>query len=383
LTTAKKSNAQRFAKGVDVRPLTRRRFFSTLLSGLASAYAAPSLLDCLGAERGLLVEAAELSREAVTVDLHCHPNKLGGPHFPELDPDVPSNMKAGGLDAGLFAVRGDYPIIRRDSSGRRYESRQPKAGELFRRSQDQLDRILAAIKTGKLALAQSPMDILNAKKNGTPCAVLSIEGSDPLEGDVSRVRFFYDRGVRVLQLVHYRINEIGDIQTSEPRHNGLTSFGREVVREMNRLGMVIDTAHCSSDTLNHVLAASRQPVILSHTGPYALRQIARNVEDKDMMAIAKKGGVIGIWPLRRRRETIETMFKEVDYVKKLVGADHVGIATDLFGLGDLTSIPTHKEFALVPAGLLSRGYSASDVEKIVGGNFIRVFRDVTETRGQS
>jgi membrane dipeptidase len=225
------------------------------------------------------------------------------------------------------------------------------------------------------------VDALRAKKNGTLCAVLSIEGSDPLEGDLCRIKFFYDRGVRVLQLSHYRINEIGDIQTSEPRHNGLTSFGREVVREMNRLGLVIDTAHCSSDTLNQVLATSRQPVMFSHTGPDALRQFARHMEDKDMMAIAKKGDVIGIWPLRRRRETIETFFKEVDYVKKLVGTDHVGIATDLFGLGDATFIPTHKEFALVTAGLWGHGYSASDVEKIVGGNFIRVFREVTETPG--
>jgi membrane dipeptidase len=136
---------------------------------------------------------------------------------------------------------------------------------------------------------------------------------------------------------------------------------------MNRLGMVIDTAHTSSQTLEGVLAESRHPVLFSHTGPYALRQIARHLEDKDMMAIAKKGGVIGIWPLLRRRDTIETLFKEVDYAKKLVGIDHVGIASDLFGLGDTTAIPTHKEFALVPAGLLSRGYSASDVEKIVGG----------------
>jgi microsomal dipeptidase-like Zn-dependent dipeptidase len=93
-------------------------------------------------------------------------------------------MKARGLDAGLFAARGDYPIIRRDSSGRRYESRQPRSGELFRRSQDQLDGILAAINAGKLAHAKSPADILNAKKKGEPCAVLSIEGGDPLEGDL-------------------------------------------------------------------------------------------------------------------------------------------------------------------------------------------------------
>jgi hypothetical protein len=88
--------------------------------------------------------AAELSRKVVTVDLHCHPNLLGGPHFPDLAPDVPGNMKAGGLDVGLFAVRGDYPVIHRDAAGHRYESRQPKPGELFRRSHEQLDKIIEA-----------------------------------------------------------------------------------------------------------------------------------------------------------------------------------------------------------------------------------------------
>jgi membrane dipeptidase len=290
---------------------------------------------------------------------------------------VPGNMKAGGLDAGLFAARGDYPIIRRDSSGRRYESRQPRPGELFRRSQDQLDGILAAINAGKLAHAKSPADILNAKKKGEPCAVLSIEGGDPLEGDLSRVKFFYDRGVRVLQLMHYRINEIGDIQTEDPRHKGLTPFGHDVVTEMNKLGMVIDVAHASSETLSDILAESRYPVICSHTGAYALWSHARHLENKDMTAIAKKGGIIGIWPLLGRRDTLETYLRAIDYVKNLAGADHVGIATDLFGLAGSSAVPTHKEFALIPAGLLQRGYSQSDVAKIAGGNFMRVFTEIS------
>ena len=86
---------------------------------------------------------------------------------------------------------------------------------MLRRSTEQLDKILEAVKEGRLALARSPAEIVEAKKNGTPCAVLAIEGSDPLEGDLARVKFFYDRGVRVLQLMHYRINEIGDIQTED------------------------------------------------------------------------------------------------------------------------------------------------------------------------
>ncbi len=326
----------------------------------------------------LMAEAAELSREAVTVDLHCHPADLPSSYFPGPDPDLGANMRAGGLDAGVFAARGDYPLIRRDAAGRRYEARKPRPGELFARCTEQLDPLIEAAGKIKLALARSPADIVAAKKAGAPAALLAVEGGDPLEGDIARVKVFFDRGVRVLQLLHYRINEIGDIQTADPRHNGLTGFGREVVREMNRLGMVIDTAHGSPDTLAGVLAESRLPVIFSHTGAYALRQLGRHLQDKDMRAIASQGGIIGIWPYLGRRDTFESFLENIDYAQKLIGADHVGVATDLFGLDNHTAIPTHKEFALIPAALLKRGYADGAVEKIIGGNFLRLFRDVTK-----
>jgi len=355
--------------------ISRRSFLRRLAIVAAGVPIESRILHSVFNDKNVLAEAAEVSKETITVDLHCHPNSLRGA-FPRLDPAVPANMKSGGVDAGLFAVRGDYPVIRRDAAGRRYESREPRTGELLHRSTAQLDHLLEAIKEGKLALARSPTEMVEAKKSGRPCAVLVIEGSDPLEGEISRVKLFYERGLRVLQLVHYRINEIGDIQTSDPRHNGLTSFGREVVREMNKPGMVIDTAHCSPDTLAGVLAESRSPVIFSHTGVYALRRRSRHLQDKELKAIAAKGGIIGIWPNLRRRDTFENMINDIDYARKLVGADHVGIGTDLFGLDNHTAIPTHKEFALIPAALLKRGYNHGVVEKIIGGNFMRLFREV-------
>jgi membrane dipeptidase len=347
-----------------------------LAAGIGGAFIDWTSFRVLLRDKSLIAAAAEISKEVISVDLHCHPNAVAGAHFPRLDPEISSDMKAGALDAGLFAVRGDYPVIRRDAAGRRYESRKPRPGELLRRSTEQLDGIVHATGDGKLVLARSPAEIAEAKKNGAPCAVLAIEGSDPLAGDLAQVKAFYDRGVRALQLVHYRINEIGDIQTENPQHNGLTSFGREVVREMNKLGMVIDTAHCSPETLAGVLSESKHPVIFSHTGAYALRPIARHLADKELRAIAAKGGVIGIWPYLRRRDTFESFLKDVDYVQKLVGADHIGIATDLFGLDTHTAVPTHREFALIPAALLKRGYAESAVEKIIGANFMRLFRGV-------
>ncbi len=218
---------------------TRRNFLNKLLIATPLAAIFSRLLSLLRRELGLLTEAAELSKEAVIIDLHCHPNTA---NLRDVDPDLSVNMKTGGVDAGLFAVQGDLGVIRREPSGLRFEYRKAVSGELFKKGREQLDQIESASKLGKLFAARSPAEILEVKKRSSPCLVSAIEGGDPLEGDLERVQFLYDRGVRILQLVHYRINEIGDIQTEKARHNGLTSFGREVVNEMNRLGMVIDTA---------------------------------------------------------------------------------------------------------------------------------------------
>src|ERR1700741_5195156 len=150
--------------GLASQCLSRRCFLSRFISTIASAYVGPSLLRVL-LDRELLAEAAELSRELVTVDLDCHASSRSSERpLANLSDD----MKAGRLDAGVFAVRGDYPVIRMDSSGHNYGLRQPRAGELFQRTQEQLDKIIATIKAGKLAPAHSPADVFEAKKKGSP-----------------------------------------------------------------------------------------------------------------------------------------------------------------------------------------------------------------------
>ncbi|HVO96047.1 MAG TPA: membrane dipeptidase [Terriglobales bacterium] len=366
------------ARRIPAGSLGRREFLRAIVSSLTLAPLEPILRAILG-DPVLLAEAAALSQKTVTVDLHGHASSISSPYFPGVDPNLVENIKAGGLDAAVLAIRGDYPLIKRETNGHRYEARSAKPGELLRRGTEQLDKMLDGISKGKFSLGRSPSDIIEAKKRGVPCILPSLEGCDPLEGDLARIKEFYERGVCVLQLMHYRINEIGDIQTAPPRHHGLSDFGREVVREMNRLGMVIDTAHSSPDTLSGVLKTSRTPVIFSHTGIRALRALSRHLDDTELRAIAAKGGIIGIWPNLRRRNNFDTFLKDIDYAQKLVGADHVGIGTDVFGLGNHTAIPTHKEFALIPAALLKRGYSDSVVEKIVGENFMRLFREVVQS----
>jgi hypothetical protein len=137
-----------------------------------------------------MAEAAELSGDAITVDLHCHPNLSSGRRLAEFDSDVPDNMSAGGLDAGVFAVRGDHGTLRRSPTGHYTEGRKPAIGELFQSSQDQLDKVLKASKAGKIGLATSPTDIVEAKKHRRPCAVPGDRRQRSSRGDLSRVKFF-------------------------------------------------------------------------------------------------------------------------------------------------------------------------------------------------
>jgi membrane dipeptidase len=144
--------------------------------------------------------------------------------------------------------------------------------------------------------------------------------------------------------------------------------------------MIVDVAHAATETVRGVLAESRYPVVDSHTRPSAHRQGARFRSDDEIRSIAKRGGLIGVLPVSLKNETFDTFLKNIDHVISVAGVDHVGIGTDLNGLGVNTVIPTHKEFALIPAGLLARGYPEGDVAKLIGGNFMRVFLAVTQTR---
>ena len=364
--------------------VSRRMFILSLLAAIASACSGPNTSASTKRERDLLDKAAALS-ERVSVDMHTHAGPFAGNFpFPDSARDraaVLTHMQAGKLDAAVFSLTTDGPVIRRDPERegvRQY--REPEPGELFRNAQSRFEKAKMQIED---MIVLSPSALVEFKKKGRHCAIVSHEGADALEGNLSRVKVFYDWGVRSLQFLHYRINELGDIQTEPPKHRGLTPFGRDVVKEMNRLGMIIDVSHAHSQTVHGILAESCHPVIDSHTRPAARFNYLRARSDGDLQAIAQKGGVIGRWPLAReeRGETFDDFLRDIDYVKALVGIEHIGIGTDLNGVRTRTMIRTHKEFALIPAGLLARGYSESDVAKIVGGNFMRIFREVADKRG--
>jgi membrane dipeptidase len=310
------------------------------------------------------------------IDLHAHPGAFHRPSTGELPLAALADMAAGGVDAAFFAVVTDGPTLHRDARGIR-QVREPEPGELRRVTDMLLERVLVRVREGHLPLAREPRDLLAAAGAGRPAAVLALEGGDVLEGDAGRLAAFHALGVRSVQLVHYRVNELGDIQTAPARHGGLTPAGREVVAELNRLGMVVDGAHATAATLGGILALSRQPIVVSHTGPAGRRSCsARHVADELLCAVAARGGVIGLWPLAHPPAGLDELLDDLDYVCRLVGTEHVAVGTDMAGLRAATALRSYREFPALPAALAARGFSAADRGRILGGNVLRVLETV-------
>jgi membrane dipeptidase len=343
---------------------------------VAAACAGPGPAARARRERDLLAAGGAAAAGAPVVDLHAHPGAFtraatGGLPLGALD-----DMRAGGVHAAFFCAVGDGLVIRRGPGGLR-QYREPHPGELWDNARGQLERVLARAREGRLVPVLAAAGLAGARGIDRPGALLALEGADPLEGDPARVRALHALGVRSIQLVHYRVNELGDIQTEPPRHGGLTRAGADVVAEMNRLGMIVDAAHAAPGTLRDVLAASRRPVIVSHTGPAALRGFARHLADDQLRAVAAAGGVVGIWPLARRPAGIGQWLDDLDHARRVAGVEHVGIGTDMTGLAGFTALPDYRALPALPAALLARGWTAAHVGQVLGGNLLRVFEAVS------
>jgi membrane dipeptidase len=357
-------------------PAGRRAFLASLLGAVAAACAGPGREAADRRERDLAAQSAAVVGGRPVFDLHAHPGAFTRASTGSLPPGALDEMTAGGVDAAFFAAVSDGLVIRREPDGIR-NYRDPAPGELHRNTMAQLARVRARADEGHVQLLRAPADLAAARARGVRGALMALEGGDALEGRVDRVREFHELGVRSIQLVHFRINELGDIQTAPTRHGRLTDAGAAVVGEMNRLGMIVDGAHAARQTLLDILAVSHTPIIVSHTGPAALRRSRRHLTDELLRAVAAKGGVIGVWPMTSPGATsIEDFARELAYVRDLVGVDHVGIGTDMAGLATSTSILTYREFAPVPAALLAAGFVEADVRKVLGGNVARVFEMV-------
>ncbi len=303
----------------------------------------------------------------IGVDIHSH---AGGVHFRSRMPiDLAGQMRRGRMTAVCLGHTGDGPVIRR-AADNRITSREPGPGELWRHTQERLDFFDGMVRSQGLRRAQQRGDLEQAHRDRAPAIVQLIEGCHFLEGRLERIAEIHRRGVRQLQLLHFLRSDLGDNQTEAPEQGGLTALGREVIAECNRLGLVVDTAHGTMQFVEQAAKASKTPLLLSHT--HVIRQPgprSRLVSPQHAKLIAEAGGVVGIWAFA---ESLSSFIDRVALAVDAVGVDHVGLGSDVGG-PVRNAWSDYAAFPEIVQLLRQKGFSAADIGKITGGNYVRVF----------
>jgi membrane dipeptidase len=240
-----------------------------------------------------------------------------------------------------------------------------------------------------ISLTTNYIEIMRAVKEGKIAAIISVEGGEPLEGDIGVLRMIYRLGVRSLTLTHFPRNELGD-GSGANSDSHLTEFGRQVVEEMNKLGMLVDISHINETGFWDVIELSKDPIIATHSNCKALCSHHRNLTDDQIKAIAEKNGVLNLsfcaGFIKKdigfgtsdtiKKVTIEDWLDHLDHAVELVGTQHVGIGSDFDGgcgfpgLDDITKIPD------LTRGIIAREYSNEDINNILGANNLRIFKQV-------
>jgi len=270
--------------------------------------------------------------------------------------------------------------------------------ETVKRILDMQDLVAGESET--VVLATSVEDIARAKLEGKTAIMLGFQNIQPLENDLRLLKLYHYLGVRIIQLSYHFRNAAAD-GGGERMDSGLSLFGISLVKEMNRLGIVVDLAHVGKQSVLEAADTSEDPVIASHSNPRALVDAYQNKTDEEIKAIAEKGGIIGVTAFPRLvskdpdKCTLDDLLDCIDYIVKLVGANHVGVGLDLAeGWADYPptrmslmkidkriytwprGIETVTDFPNITKGLVGRGYSDTEIRKILGENFLRVFKKV-------
>ena len=323
-----------------------------------------------------------IHESTVFVDMHAHPSRFHRENVETILPEEVEVYRRSTMDVVVANISSDMAYdgryTNRDGTvvdGGRYK---PAPGEVYALAADRLARLGKTIELGYAVHADSPASVMASREQGQVAILPALEGADALEGDIENLYRMHDNGLRLVQLIHFRNNELGHTQTWPYSPGGLTEFGREVVREANRLGIIIDMAHANNETMMDILALSEHPVIFSHGGVREYTDHDRAVTDEEIRAIAERGGVIGIWPHGRHIEDVAEMVDYIEHVIRVGGIDHVGIGSDLRGISRyVVGFDEEARFHAIASELLNREYSAEDVGKVMGGNFFRVWQAVT------
>ena len=372
-------------------------------------------------------EVKRIHDKAITVDTHC---------------DTPMNMVRGNFDIGKKQSSGKVDLVKMKEGGldamffAAFVGQRPRTTENYQEAyqtvHQMIDTIYSQVERNRqlASIALTAEDASIISKQGKRAVYIGIENGFALAKDIRRVEEFYNKGARYITLSHSYHNDICDSSTdrAKPEHNGLSAFGRDVVGEMNRLGMIIDVSHISDQSYFDVIKESKAPVIASHSSVRALANNDRNMTDDMIRALAKNGGVIQIcllsdyvkdpdtttirykkdqemraiynekwssmnedqkaefrkqWTEIREKypralANVSDLVNHIDHVVKLVGIDYVGIGSDFDGGGGLSGCNDVSEFPNITREMLRRGYSEEDILKVWGGNFFRVFRQVEE-----
>ncbi len=328
----------------------------------------------------LAVSLAGDSSSSIPIgDMHAHLFFIGPK--PASRYPFARTMAAGNATLVSWSLVGDMPWIRPTPQGLRQKGA-PKSGESTKWFKEEIARVREHAKEQKLKIATTPADIERAA-GGEPHIVLSVEGASFLDDGMDGVAMAHAAGVRHIQLVHFVRNTIGDFQTEPPTHNGLTESGRKVIAECNRLGILVDLAHCTSAAVKQALDASSAPMVWSHSsitkqagrakGGWQMRQLGFD----DAKAIAAKGGVVGLWGLRSDvGGTVESYGDRVLEMAKWIGDDHVAFGSDMNAVAN-SPVATYADMRRVVRHL-EQNASAARVRKIAIGNYARVLKQAME-----
>lgn len=296
-------------------------------------------------------------------------------HQPKLHTDIP-RLRAGGLKAQFWSV---YVPASTD-----------KTGDAFLQTMNQISIVQQMHRKypETFEMASTADDIERIVASGKIASMMGVEGGHSIQGELSNLKRLYDEGCRYMTLTHSKSLSWADSATDDSRVNGLSEFGREVVLEMNRLGMLVDLSHVSPTTMKQALELTKAPVIFSHSSALAINDHPRNVPDDVLKLTAKNGGVVMVnfysefvaptEQVRKDKKVRGTIYDVVDHIEHIIktaGIDHVGIGSDFDGVPRLpTQLDDVASYPKITQELLNRGYSRDDIHKLLGGNVMRVLR---------
>jgi membrane dipeptidase len=373
--------------------LSRRELLTTAVGAGGAVLLGPAWLKAAG--DGVDPRAAQVISKTIGIDMHNHVHPAGTESRPQQGPPrrQEGQQQTSGLSmaeeiqqSGLTAVCASFELDFAPGN---------KPGDALDNFFHWLTALDGELEKAHMRRALNLKDVQTAHDHGQPTIVQSVEGAMFIEGRLERVEEAYKRGVRHLQLLHQRddmVSPLGDVITLPAHLGGLTAFGAEVVKECNRLGVLVDLAHARPETLLGALKVATQPPILSHTGldsrtggnPRMAEMMKPHLISKESAkVVADAGGVIGVWT--KLADSPKEFAANIKAMVDVIGIDHVGIGTDTDLLSSRAGQGTNKAWAGLTGGffravvgeMLLQGFTPDDIGKVGGGNFCRVFGKVT------